>query len=352
MTFRLKKAEDLFYQPLEQEKSKMIVEDLIPQGLTLLAGAPKSCKSWMMLDMCLAVSSGEPFLGKETRKCEVLYFSLEDREVRLQSRLLELGKVPPPGMHFCLERKSLEEGFISDLVDTLNEHPDIRLVIIDTLQKIRGDANGVSTANQYSKDDYDISRIKRFADRHNIAIVCVHHLRKMQDKRDPVNEILGSTAMSGVPDQILLLKKDRFRTDGELSAVGRDSPQWKMILKFDEFRWHLIKVETEEELAKEEVPGVLYTIADMVKTVGTWTGTATGLLEAVGNTEMQPNVLSARMTKFYYDVFYPENISMTSKRTANERLLTLTYTPQESMASESASSDVASIGDVSPPVYS
>lgn len=352
MTFKLTNAEDLFYQPLDQKDTEMIVEDLIPQGLTLLAGAPKSCKSWMMLDMCLAVSSGEPFLGKETKKCEVLYFSLEDKEARLQRRLLELGKAPPPGMHICLERKSLEEGFPSDLIDTIEEHPGIRLVIIDTLQKIRDDGGGVSTANQYSKDDSDISRLKRVADRLHIAIVCVHHLRKMQDRRDPVNEILGSTAMSGVPDQILLLKKDRFQTNGELSAVGRDSAQWKMLLRFDEFRWHLIKIETEEELAKEQVPDILYTIADMVKSKGTWTGTATGLLEAVGETEMQPNVLSAKMTKFYYDVFYPENISMTSKRTANERLMTLTYTPQESMAAEPASTDVASIGDVSPPVYS
>ena len=69
---KLISAEDLFFQPLDHTRSKHIVDGLIPLGLTILAGAPKSGKSWMMLDIALAVSSGRPFFGKETEQCGVL----------------------------------------------------------------------------------------------------------------------------------------------------------------------------------------------------------------------------------------------------------------------------------------
>lgn len=328
MAFKLIQAEELFYEPLDPAKAEMIVEDMIPQGLTLLAGAPKSCKSWMMLDMCLAVSSGRSFLGRRTLPCEVAYFPLEDQMERLKKRLLDLGEAPTPSLHICTERKSLEQGFLKELQETLKEHPRIRMVVIDTLQKIRGDGSGTSTANQYSKDDAEISKLKTFADDHGIAIVCVHHLRKMPDKRDPVNEILGSAAMSGVPDQVLLLKKDRHQTHGELSSVGRDSPQWKMLLKFDDLRWHLIKEESEEEIAEEEIPEVLYRIADLVRDCGERTGTATQLLQAAEETQMLPNMLSAKISRFYYDVLQSAGITMTQKRTSSERLMTLIYHPQ------------------------
>ena len=181
MAFKLISAEELFYQPLDPAKAEMIIEDMIPQGLTLIAGAPKSGKSWMMLDMCLAVSSGRSFLGRKTLHCEVAYFPLEDQEERAKKRMLDLGEAPTPNLHICTERKDLEHGFLKELQETLQEHPGIRMVVIDTLQKIRDDGSGTSTANQYSKDDAEVSKLKSFADNHGIAIVCVHHLRKMPD---------------------------------------------------------------------------------------------------------------------------------------------------------------------------
>ena len=328
MAFNLKLVEDLFYEPLDPAKAEMIIEDMIPLGLTLIAGAPKSCKSWLMLDMCLAVANGKTFLGKETRACDVAYFCLEDREHRLQNRVLDLGVAPGQHFHYYDNALRLDQGFLKELEETLDTHSKIRLVVIDTLQKIRSDDSGTSTANQYGKDDAEISKLKALADKHGIAIVCVHHLRKMPDKRDPVNEILGSAAMSSVPDQILILKKDRFQTCGELSSVGRDTPQWKMVLKFEELRWHLLKIETEEEIARAQIPEVLYRIVDMVQQCGTWTGTTTQLLEAVGETQMPPNLLSASITKFYYEVFYPAEISTTTTRTSSERLRILSYHPR------------------------
>ena len=89
-------AEDLYYTPISHKESEMIIEDMVPQGLTILAGAPKSGKSWLALDMGLAVAAGEPLLGKETIGCGVLYFALEDRDSRLQKRLHLIEEEEPP----------------------------------------------------------------------------------------------------------------------------------------------------------------------------------------------------------------------------------------------------------------
>ena len=44
----------------------------------------------------------------------------------------------------------------------------------------------------------------------------------------------------------LILKKERTRINGELLSVGRDSPQWKMKMNFENYRWHVLEIETEE----------------------------------------------------------------------------------------------------------
>src|SRR6188472_2987328 len=70
---------------------KYIVPNVIAEGCTLLAGRPKLGKSWLMLDVGIAVAAGRFCLGEA--KCEqgdVLYLALEDNERRLQRRITNL----------------------------------------------------------------------------------------------------------------------------------------------------------------------------------------------------------------------------------------------------------------------
>ena len=85
-----KSAEELYFNPVVSGRTEMIVEGLIPTGLTVIAGASKSCKSWLMLSLALSVSLGEPFLGHDVKKCDVAYYALEDTDSRLKSRLLDI----------------------------------------------------------------------------------------------------------------------------------------------------------------------------------------------------------------------------------------------------------------------
>lgn len=326
-TLEIIKAEDLFLDPLPLTNREMIIDDLVPQGLTLLAGAPKSCKSWMALDMCLAVSSGRPFLGKQTLVCGVAYFALEDTKERLQNRLLSLGEEPSDRLYLLTKCTDSENSIFKDMNELLETYPDIRLIVIDTLQKIRKYDNG-SAANQYAKDDEELTKLKNYADRRHIAILVLHHTRKLKDRDNPLNDVLGSTAMSGVPDSILILEKERTRVEGELLCVGRDGPQFKMVTRFENLRWKLLETVSEEELSKEEIPDVLYTIADYIKDVGCWSGTMSQLLDAVGENEMTPSALSTYLTKYYYQVFFPLGISKTYRKTARERIHTLELKPE------------------------
>src|SRR5699024_883539 len=64
-------AAALMAQPLPE--LHYVVEGFLPQGLALLASPPKYGKSWLAMQLCLAVSQGQPFLGMPTRQatCQI-----------------------------------------------------------------------------------------------------------------------------------------------------------------------------------------------------------------------------------------------------------------------------------------
>ena len=80
--------QELFEQPLEPVE--YLVDGLLAPGLYILGGSPKVGKSWMALQLCLAVCGGKAFLGRKTQRSEVLYLALEDGPQRLHSRALRL----------------------------------------------------------------------------------------------------------------------------------------------------------------------------------------------------------------------------------------------------------------------
>ena len=209
-------GETLMSQPLQP--LNFVVDTLISQGLHILAGSPKVGKSWLALWLAVAVAKGEPVWGMRVKRGTTLYLCLEDSQLRIQNRLFEVTEDAPPNVHFCTESRILGNGLTEQLEQFLGEHPDTTLVIIDTLQMIRG----TNYDNTYANDYRDLSVLKRLADAHGIAVLLIHHLRK--EKADDVfNRISGTTAISGAVDSsFTLVGEQRGSGRAKLHCIGRD----------------------------------------------------------------------------------------------------------------------------------
>ena len=197
------------------------VPGIVPEGVSLLAGKPKLGKSWMALGWCVAVAAGGFALGTvEVEEGSALYLALEDNRRRLQKRLKKVlaGDAAPDGLHLATEWPRLDNGGLELLAAHLEANPDTRLVVIDTLAKIRPEARG---QNVYAEDYAALEKLLPLAAEHGVAVVVVHHLRKM-GAVDPLDEISGSTGLSGGVDGVLVLKRDRGRADAYLHVTGRD----------------------------------------------------------------------------------------------------------------------------------
>ncbi len=202
------------------------VPGILPEGVVLLAGKPKLGKSWLVLALCLAIALGGVALGTiRVEQGACLYLALEDNRKRLQRRLKKLlmGGAPPADLHMATEWPRLDEGGADALEDWLEAHPGARLVVIDTLAKARPRSKG---QNVYADDYAALERLLPLASKHRVAIVVVHHLRKM-GAADPLDEISGSTGLSGGVDGMLVLKRDRGRADASLFVDGRDIEEQK-----------------------------------------------------------------------------------------------------------------------------
>lgn len=162
---------------------------------------------------------GQPLWNFAVTQGEVLYLSLEDSYRRIQSRLLDLTEDAPPTLHFAIMADTLKHGLEQQIEQFLTEYPATKLVVIDTLQRVRSIGND---SNLYANDYQDVGLLKQLADRHHIVILLIHHLRKLHDD-DPMNMISGSTGLSGAADSAFVLQKNaRCANAATLHCTGRD----------------------------------------------------------------------------------------------------------------------------------
>ena len=191
-------AEDL--QNRTYEPTHFLVDELIPEGLHILAGAPKIGKSFLVLQIAYQVSMGAPFLGFSSRQGTVLYLALEDTYERLQKRLAQMTEQDSEHLILSVFSETLDEGLTERLSDFWSEHTDTVLIIIDTLQRVRGRTpdNGSYAA------DYDtLARLKEFSDTFGVTVLVVHHTRK-EGAEDVFNTISGTNGLMGAADGALL----------------------------------------------------------------------------------------------------------------------------------------------------
>jgi predicted Zn-ribbon and HTH transcriptional regulator len=216
--------------------TRWAIPEILPEGLTLLAGKPKLGKSWLALSAALSIASGGVALGAQpVTQGDVLYLALEDNARRLQARtrqLLSSMRSVPGGINFALDWPRLGEGGLASLEDYLKEHPRVRLVVIDTWARV-APPSGERRRSQYEGDYEALIPLKRLADTYHVSILAVHHLRKT-GAFDVLDEITGSIGMTGAVDGTLILKRERGQAEASLFVTGRDiEREQQLSLSFD-----------------------------------------------------------------------------------------------------------------------
>jgi hypothetical protein len=307
---------------LDVEPPKFIISQFMSAGLHMLAGSPKIGKSWLALWLCSQISNGEKVWEFDTLKCGALYLSLEDTIDRLHFRLSRITDTGSEQSYFATNADSLSGTLIKQLEAFMEEYGDTGLIVIDTFQRIR-DAN--NDKNSYGSDYEEIRRVKDFADKHKIAVLLVHHLRKMPDN-DPFNMVSGSTGIIGAVDSIYVLEKDS-RTDSKakLHVTGRDIADMQLLLEFDRDSavWGFVSyLSGNEKKADRLTPAVIAFLADLKKYTGTATELLNRLREFCPALDYQPNSLT-RALKEQSQALERRGVKVSFSRTNSAKLISL-----------------------------
>ena len=214
----------LMDRPLEPPN--FVVDTLISQGLHILAGSPKVGKSWLALWLSVMVAKGEPVWGMSVKQGTTLYLCLEDSVLRIQNRLFEITEDAPDSVHFCTECAPIGQGLEEQVEGLPRSSPGY----CSGSRRYAADGPPVHDAT-YANDYRDLSVLKRLADKHGIAILLIHHLRK-ETADDVFNRISGTTAISGAWIPVLLWWKIGA------AAVRRSSPASVVTLNTGSCLWN------------------------------------------------------------------------------------------------------------------
>ena len=271
-----------------------VVDGFLYGGTYLFVGAPKVGKSFFMGQLAYHIAMGIPLWDYPVRKGTVLYLALEDDYARLQRRLSQMfGIESADNLYFATQAKTLKEGLDGELEEFVKQHTDARLIIIDTLQKVR-EVGGETFS--YSNDYEIVTKLKAFSDKYGICLLVVHHTRKMESG-DSFDMISGTNGLLGAADGAFIMQKKK-RTDNTavLDIVGRDQPDQELTIEFDRERciWKFKKAET--ELWKQPPNPLLEAINEFLSEARPeWEGTATELLKQLPDMQLSANVLSRKL---------------------------------------------------------
>jgi AAA domain len=242
-------------QAMAFKEIKYVVKGVIPTGNMMLAARPKMRKTWLALQLCMAIASGRKFLDWECNKGDVLFLGLEDNERRMQNRIRTLQKFemfPPDlsgfrywtgGMDYDSAGKlrvtnpeeqaatmaafPRGEAGTDALEQYLEQYPLTSTIIIDTLAHFRGER---TSRDVYQSDYESMMPLTKLAARKNVLIIPVHHEKKGLADRgagaDFLEDVSGSAGITGGCDGVISIKGRRgVQEENEsrkLHISGRD----------------------------------------------------------------------------------------------------------------------------------
>jgi hypothetical protein len=226
-------------QSLTLPEPTQYIEGLVAAGTTIYGGKPKLGKSWFVLALAVTIAGDGIAFGRRERRVRpapVLFLALEDAESRLQSRM---RRISPPGgwpsqITVAHHWPTIGQGAV-ELLESTVEDRRIGVVVIDTLQRIRGSRQ---TRDVYGEDYEALARLQDLTRRRpDLALIVVHHNRKADHPDDYIDALSGSTGITGAVDHIAVLTRGRNAADAVLHYTSRDLPEGDTAYSFDAGIW-------------------------------------------------------------------------------------------------------------------
>ena len=201
---------------------RWVIEDIAPEGALLIAAKPKAKKSWLALNLGLAIAMGGRALGRyNVLQGDVLYLDLEGNQRRIQSRVRQILGVQdvawPANFHVHTEW-GVGDACINELREWLLRHPQTSAVVVDLLHEIRPPLG--PREDRYAYDRNMLVALNKLAEELHVCIMVIHHTRKMKGD-DVFEEISGTLGITGAVSTIWVLSKAQDGTV-TLNVQGRD----------------------------------------------------------------------------------------------------------------------------------
>lgn len=249
------------------KKQNWIINDVLPTGNILLAARPKMRKTFLALQLAIAISTGGKFLDWQCNQGDVLFLGLEDNERRLQNRirLLQTFEIAPPdlsGFRYWTggvdisptngrqyisnpeEEARFQAAFpkgqagVDALDDFLDMYPNTKMIVFDTLARFRDASNN---RDIYQRDYDQMMPITELCNRREVLGLVVHHEKKGlagSESGDFMEDVSGSSGITGAVDGVMSIKGRRGIQDEnesrKLMLSGRDIPRdFEMDMSFD-----------------------------------------------------------------------------------------------------------------------
>ncbi|MGX7952432.1 AAA family ATPase [Tsuneonella sp. HG249] len=211
---------------------RWIIPGYLPEGMAVLAGGPKLGKTWLALDWLVAVASGSSALGSiPCEQGDALGLLLEDNQRRVQRRFRQQQRGSlPDRLTILTEWPTLDHGCVEEIEAWIAASANPRLIVIDVFARVKGARAGKET--DYDSDYRQAALLQSIASRHNLAIVVIHHTRKMAAD-DPFDEVSGTRGLTGAADTVLVLKREAGTQQPVLYGRGRDLEEVETAIQFD-----------------------------------------------------------------------------------------------------------------------
>lgn len=213
-----------------------LVDDLITADeLFLLAASPRAGKSLMAMTLTKAVATGGRFLGRPVSKGAVLYVRCEDSETKTKEREEKQGWPPGVPVYWLDKFKLSELPHLAQLVEELG----VRLVVLDTLSRIRDSAISESSAEMSQL----LEPLQEMCKRNRCATLLVHHTGKVNLNNagdvDVFDTIRGSSAIRATCRGTLVLAADE-RNYRLCVENGWGKLDLQIILDANTLEWRLL----------------------------------------------------------------------------------------------------------------